>query len=145
MNKISKTLERKIDVFLAVLAYHYQTRNTGDMLLDHQNILSTLETKGEIEVYISKSHFDTEIRFMSLSDSPEDARKKAREQKWGDYIILMKIEDGKFKVGYEIGRDDAGAFPAGQIDMVDEIMWYDYIDDQGNRKTSQSMNKQNMK
>lgn len=145
MNKISRTLERKIDFFLATLAYHYQTRNSGDMLIDHQNILFALETRGEIEVYISKNHFDTENRFMELDDSPEVARKKAREQKWGDYIILMKIEDGKFKVGYEIGRDDAGAFPAGQIDMVDEIMWYDYIDDQGNRKTSQSMNKQNMK
>ena len=100
---------KKVDFFLAQLANYMRTQS-GDILIDHHTIMSRLETRGEIELYLAKMHFDTEKRFEDIvNGTTEEGRQEARRQKWGEWNILLKV-DGKtqnLEIVVEKMRDDA--------------------------------------
>jgi len=137
MATIDETMEVKLDQLLAVFAYNYMKQHQGDIIIDHRNIFKTLEKNGEIEVYLSKFHFDTENRFRFGDDEMpvEQARENARKQKWGEYIIKIKIDNHRLLLEIEMGRDDADTFPLDRMWMVDEITSYHCLSNFGKEIT----------
>lgn len=103
---------KKVDFFLAQLANYMRTQS-GDILIDHHTIMSRLETRGEIELYLAKMHFDTEKRFEDIvNGTTEEGRQEARRQKWGEWNILLKV-DGKtqnLEIVVEKMRDNASDY-----------------------------------
>jgi hypothetical protein len=100
---------QKVDFFLAQLA-NYMKMHSGDILIDHRTIMSRLETRGEIELYLAKMHFDTEKRFEDIvNGTTEEGRQEARRQKWGEWNILLKVDDKTQNLEIEVEkmRDDA--------------------------------------
>lgn len=100
---------KKVDFFLAQLANYMRTQS-GDILIDHHTIMSRLETRGEIELYLAKMHFDTEKRFEDIvNGTTEEGRQEARRQKWGEWNILLKVDDKtqNLEIVVEKMRDDA--------------------------------------
>ena len=100
---------KKVDFFLAQLANYMETQS-GDILIDHHTIMSRLETRGEIELYLAKMHFDTEKRFEDIVEgTTEQGRQEARRQKWGEWNILLKVNDRtqNLEIVVEKMRDDA--------------------------------------
>ena len=100
---------KKVDFFLAQLANYMRTQS-GDILIDHHTIISRLETRGEIELYLAKMHFDTEKRFEDIVEgTTEQGRQEARRQKWGEWNILLKVNDRtqNLEIVVEKMRDDA--------------------------------------
>lgn len=100
---------KKVDFFLAQLANYMRTQS-GDILIDHHTIMSRLETRGEIELYLAKMHFDTEKRFEDIVEgTTEQGRQEARRQKWGEWNILLKVNDRtqNLEIVVEKMRDDA--------------------------------------
>jgi hypothetical protein len=100
---------QKVDFFLAQLA-NYMKMHSGDILIDHHTIMSRLETRGEIELYLAKMHFDTEKRFEDIvGGTTEEGRQQARLQKWGEWNILLKVNDNtqNLEIVVEKMRDDA--------------------------------------
>ena len=103
---------KKVDFFLAQLA-SYMKMHSGDILIDHHTIMSRLETRGEIELYLAKMHFDTEKRFEDIVDgTTEEGRQEARRQKWGEWNILLKVDDKtqNLEIVVEKMRDDAADY-----------------------------------
>jgi len=93
---------RKVNRILATIATHYMNSYQGDILLDHFNIIKRLEERGEIELYVAQSHFDTEIRFEYGGRTTEEARDDARNHShWGDYVITLTNKNGKIGFGIE--------------------------------------------
>ena len=100
---------KKVDFFLAQLANYMRTQS-GDILIDHHTIMQRLETRGEIELYLAKMHFDTEKRFEDIVDgTTAEGRQEARRQKWGEWNILLKVDDRtqNIEIVVEKMRDDA--------------------------------------
>ena len=100
---------KKVDFFLAQLANYMRTQS-GDILIDHHTIMSRLETRGEIELYLAKMHFDTEKRFEDIVEgTTEQGRQEARRQKWGEWNILLRVNDKtqNLEIVVEKMRDDA--------------------------------------
>lgn len=100
---------QKVNLFLSQLA-NYMRMHAGDILIDHNVIMNRLETRGEIELYLAKMHFDTEKRFEDIVDgTTEEGRQEARRQKWGEWNILLKVDDRthKLEIVVEKMRDDA--------------------------------------
>lgn len=100
---------KKVDFFLAQLANYMRTQS-GDILIDHHTIMSRLETRGEIELCLAKMHFDTEKRFEDIVDgTTEQGRQETRRQKWGEWNILLKVNDRtqNLEIVVEKMRDDA--------------------------------------
>lgn len=103
---------KKVDFFLAQLA-NYMRTHSGDILIDHHIIMSRLETRGEIELYLAKIHFDTEKRFEDIVDgTTEEGRQEARRQKWGEWNILLKVDDRtqNLEIVVEKMREDASDY-----------------------------------
>ena len=103
---------KKVDFFLAQLA-NYMRTHSGDILIDHHIIMSRLETRGEIELYLAKMHFDTEKRFEDIVDgTTEEGRQEARRQKWGEWNILLKVDDRtqNLEIVVEKMREDASDY-----------------------------------
>lgn len=121
---------KKVDFFLAQLA-NYMKMHSGDILIDHHTIMSRLETRGEIELYLAKMHFDTEKRFEDIVEgTTEQGRQEARRQKWGEWNILLKV-NGKpqnIEIVVEKCREDAGTFDwdSTNLYMVDKITIKNY-------------------
>ena len=100
---------KKVDFFLAQLANYMRTQS-GDILIDHHTIMSRLETRGEIELYLAKMHFDTEKRFEDIVEgTTEQGWQEARRQKWGEWNILLRVNDKtqNLEIVVEKMRDDA--------------------------------------
>jgi hypothetical protein len=128
---LKKSTIQKVNFFLATLASRYMKQHQGDILIDQQGIIETLEQNGEIELYVAKNHFDTERRFQyEPYNTVEQARQNAREKHWGEYNILIKVNDGKLIVSVEQGTNPKN-FPMEQMYMVDEWENYDLINDYG--------------
>jgi transcription initiation factor IIF auxiliary subunit len=128
---LEKNTIQKVNFFLATLASRYMKQHQGDILIDQQGIIETLEQNGEIELYVAKNHFDTERRFQyEPYNTVEQARQNAREKHWGEYNILIKVNDGKLIVSVEQGTNPKN-FPMEQMYMVDEWENYDLINDYG--------------
>lgn len=103
---------KKVDFFLAQLA-NYMKLHSGDILIDHYTIMNRLETRGEIELYLAKMHFDTEKRFEDIvGGTTEEGRQEARRQKWGEWNILLKVDDqtSQLEIVVEKMRDDASDY-----------------------------------
>lgn len=103
---------KKVDFFLAQLANYMRTQS-GDILIDHHTIMSRLETRGEIELYLAKMHFDTEKRFEDIVDgTTEEGRQEARRQKWGEWNILLKVDGqtSQVEIVVEKMRDNASDY-----------------------------------
>lgn len=103
---------KKVDFFLAQLANYMRTQS-GDILIDHHTIMSRLETRGEIELYLAKMHFDTEKRFEDIVDgTTEEGRQEARRQKWGEWNILLKVNNKaqNLEIVVEKMREDASDY-----------------------------------
>lgn len=116
---------KKVDFFLAQLA-NYMKSQSGDILIDHHTIMSRLETRGEIELYLAKMHFDTEKRFEDIVDgTTEQGRQEARRQKWGEWNILLKVNDitQNLEIVVEKMRDDAPDYEwtTTNLYMVDKV------------------------
>lgn len=132
---MDKNIQRKIDTFLACIASRYMEHHQGDILIDHDTIIDTLDERGEIELYVAKMHFDTEERFRwdkpnGEKMSVEEGRQNARKQKWGEIIVTLKVEGGRLKVGVEVAREDAKTFPSECFNFIDDTLW--------NKKTYES-------
>jgi transcription initiation factor IIF auxiliary subunit len=128
---LEKNTIQKVNFFLATLASRYMKQHQGDILIDQQGIIETLEQNGEIELYVAENHFDTERRFQyEPYNTVEQARQNAREKHWGEYNILIKVNDGKLIVSVEQGTNPKN-FPMEQMYMVDEWENYDLINDYG--------------
>jgi hypothetical protein len=128
---LKKSTIQKVNFFLATLASRYMKQHQGDILIDQQGIIETLEQNGEIELYVAKNHFDTERRFQyEPYNTVEQARQNAREKHWGEYNVLIKVNDGKLIVSVEQGTNPKN-FPMEQMYMVDEWENYDLINDYG--------------
>jgi len=128
---LEKNTIQKVNFFLATLASRYMKQHQGDILIDQQGIIETLEQNGEIELYVAENHFDTERRFQyEPYNTVEQARQNAREKHWGEYNVLIKIKDDKLIVSVEQGNNPKN-FPMEQMYMVDEWESYDLINDYG--------------
>lgn len=128
---LGKGTIQKVNFFLADIASRYMKHHQGDILIDQQGIIETLEENGEIELYVAESHFDTERRFQYEPYlTVEQARQNARDHHWGEYNILIKIKDDKLIVSVEQGNNPKN-FPMEQMYMVDEWESYDLINDYG--------------
>ena len=126
---MDRSIREKIDRFLACIASRYMEHHQGDILIDHDTIIDTLDERGEIELYVAKCHFDTEERFRwdkpnGEKMSVEEGRQNARKQKWGEIIVTLKVEDGKLKVGVEVAREDFKPFPSECFNFIDDTLWY---------------------
>lgn len=116
---------QKVNFFLAQLA-NYMRMHAGDILIDHNTIMDRLETRGEIELYLAKMHFDTEKRFEDIVDgTTEQGRQEARRQKWGEWNILLKVDDqaSKVTIVVEKMRDDAPDYDwtTTNLYMIDKV------------------------
>jgi hypothetical protein len=116
---------KKIDFFLAQLA-NYMKMHAGDILIDHPTIMERLEARGEIELYLAKMHFDTEKRFEDIvNGTTEQGRQEARRQKWGEWNILLKVDDQASKVSIVVEkmRDDAPNYEWSTLNlyMLDKV------------------------
>ena len=116
---------KKVDFFLAQLA-NYMKMHSGDILIDHHTIMNRLETKGEIELYLAKMHFDTEKRFEDIvNGTTEEGRQEARHQKWGEWNILLKVDGttNELEIVVEKMRDDASDYDwnTTNLYMIDKI------------------------
>jgi hypothetical protein len=116
---------KKVDFFLAQLANYMRTQS-GDILIDHHTIMQRLETRGEIELYLAKMHFDTEKRFEDIVEgTTEQGRQEARRQKWGEWNILLKVNDEtqNIEIVVEKMRDDASDYEwtTTNLYMVDKV------------------------
>lgn len=128
---LGKNTIQKVNFFLATLASRYMKQHQGDILIDQQGIIETLEQNGEIELYVAENHFDTERRFQyEPNNTVEQARQDARNHHWGEYNVLIKIKDNKLIVSVEQGTNPKN-FPMEQMYMVDEWENYDLINDYG--------------
>ena len=128
---LEKNTIQKVNFFLATLASRYMKQHQGDILIDQQGIIETLEQNGEIELYVAENHFDTERRFQyEPYNTVEQARQNAREKHWGEYNVLIKVNDGKLIVSVEQGTNPKN-FPMEQMYIVDEWENYDLINDYG--------------
>lgn len=128
---LGKGTIQKVNFFLGVLASRYMKHHQGDILVDQQGIIETLEQNGEIELYVAENHFDTERRFQyDPYNTVEQARQNARDHHWGEYNILIKIKNDKLIVSVEQGTNPKN-FPMEQMYMVDEWESYDLINDYG--------------
>lgn len=128
---LEKGTIQKVNFFLATLASRYMKQHQGDILIDQQGIIETLEQNGEIELYVAENHFDTERRFQyEPYITVEQARQNARNQRWGEYNVLIKIKGNKLVVSVEQGTNPKN-FPMEQMYMVDEWENYDLINDYG--------------
>lgn len=120
---------KKVNFFLAQLA-NYMKMHSGDILIDHYTIMNRLETRGEIELYLAKMHFDTEQRFEDIvGGTTEEGRQEARRQKWGEWNILLKV-DGKtqnLEIVVEKMRDDAADYDwnTTNLYMLDKVTFKD--------------------
>jgi hypothetical protein len=99
---------------------------SGDILIDHHTIMQRLETRGEIELYLAKMHFDTEKRFEDIVEgTTEQGRQEARRQKWGEWNILLKVNDEtqNIEIVVEKMRDDASNYEwtTTNLYMVDKV------------------------
>ena len=128
---LGKGTIQKVNFFLATLASRYMKHHQGDILIDQQGIIETLEENGEIELYVAEYHFDTERRFQyEPYNTVEQARQNARNHHWGEYNVLIKVKDGKLIVSVEQGTNPKN-FPMEQMYIVDEWEKYDLINDYG--------------
>lgn len=128
---LEKGTIQKVNFFLADIASRYMKHHQGDILIDQQGIIETLEQNGEIELYVAENHFDTERRFQyEPYNTVEQARQNARNHHWGEYNVLIKIKDNKLIVSVEQGTNPKN-FPMEQMYMVDEWENYDLINDYG--------------
>ena len=134
---LGKGTIQKVNFFLAVLANRYMKHHQGDILIDQQGIIETLEENGEIELYVAENHFDTERRFQyEPHNTVAEARQNARNQHWGEYNILLKINwDGRLIVSVEQGNNPKN-FPMDDMYMVDEWESYDIINQYGKHQFS---------
>lgn len=95
---------RKVSTILATIANRYMKSFQGDIIHDFMGIIERLGQTGEVECYVSTGHFDTEKRFeFGGTNTIEKAREKAREDHWGEYIILIKVDGDKVSLGVESG------------------------------------------
>lgn len=93
---------RKISTILATIANRYMKSFQGDIIHDYMGIIERLRQVGEVECYVSTGHFDTEKRFeFGGTNTIDKAREKAREDHWGEYIILIKVDGDKVSLGVE--------------------------------------------
>lgn len=113
---MNTNLTRQLNHFLHVLASFYMDSFQGDILLDHQTIVECLDTNGEVECYVHKEHFDTEKRFEFNNKTRDEARQYAREHKWGQYNIMLRVEDDKLVVSIQKTADNVPNFPISRLE-----------------------------
>lgn len=114
--------------------------NQGDILIDHYDMLKRIEENDEIEIYVDRLHFDSEIRFQYAGYTVDDARNEARKHRWGAYNILLKFDSLKDKiyVWIEPRENTDVKFPITEIlngTTTFDLVEYDVIDEYGERKT----------
>lgn len=130
-------LNRKFNFFLAVIANRMMERHQGDILIDHEAMMERIAETGEIELYVDRQHFDTEIRFQyDDTMSIADGRKEAREKHWGAYNILLKFDTIANKIyAYVDKREGTDVrFPIEDMENYVEFVNYDIIDQYGKEK-----------
>ena len=111
---------KKINFFLSVLA-NYMERHAGDVLIDHAIIMDRLESRGEIEMYLAKQHFDTEERF---EHGIQSARATVDN-------ILLKVKDDRLIANVTKRDENVPCFPIEHCYMVNEWESYDIINQYG--------------
>ncbi len=127
---------KKINFFLSALS-NYMKQHSGDILIDYATIMERLESRGEIEMYLAKQHFDTEERFERVAEtSTLEAREYARKQGWGEYNILLKVKDDRLIVSVMKRDENVPYFPIEHCYTVDEWENYDIINQYGKRQFS---------
>ena len=105
---------KQVNFLLAAIASHYMECNQGDILYDQTTIINRLEELGEVELYVSRYHFDTEERFQEYPEvtNVEQARAEARQRHWGEWTILLKVvSPDEIRAIIEKTREDAKDFP----------------------------------
>lgn len=114
--------KRQLNHFLHVLASFYMDKYQGDILLSHQDIVDDLTAYKEVECYVHKDHFDTENRFEWTDGSGrvktrEEAREYAHKEKWGQYNIMLRVENrNDLVVSIQKTADDAPNFPISRLE-----------------------------
>lgn len=110
---MKNSMIKQVNFMLAAVASNYMESFQGDILYDQVSIISTLDRRGEIELYVGKSHFDTENRFVNAyKASIDEARKQARKDGWADWVILLrKVGEYSLTATFTKERDDAKEFP----------------------------------
>ena len=83
---MTRDQKRNVNIMLHNLASHYMSRFSGDIILSIVEIQEGLECKGDYEVYVSPTHFNTEDSWGCCGN-----REKAREMRLGDWAILIKL------------------------------------------------------
>lgn len=129
-------LKRKLNFILSVIANKMMKEFQGDILIDHQTIIERLEEKGEIELYISPQHFDTEVRFQypksdGTERTVEEARQNEREHQWGDYRLLIKIDGDSLRCWVEKKPNTELRFPIEDMEIYANFVKYDIINQYG--------------
>lgn len=128
-------LNRKFNFFLAVIANRMMEHHQGDILIDHEAMMERIAETGEIEFYVDRQHFDTEIRFQyDDTMSIADGRKKAREKHWGAYNILLKFKNNTIQAWVEKREGTDLRFPIEDMENYVEFVKYDIIDQYGKEK-----------
>lgn len=127
----SHTAIRKISAILAIIANKYMKTFQGDIIYDYMGIIERVQFRGEVECYISTGHFDTEKRFELMCEgNTTAARQKARQDHWGEYIMLIKVNEDKVSLGVESGIETRilPSFPLDEmlnktLPCVDELLY----------------------
>jgi len=122
---------RKVSTILATIANHYMKSFQGDIIHDFMGIIERLGQIGEVKCYVSTGHFDTEKKFeFGGTNTIDKAREKAREDHWGEYIILIKVDGDKVSLGVESGVETRvlPSFPLDEmlnktLPCVDELLY----------------------
>lgn len=128
-------LNRKFNFFLAVIANRMMEHHQGDILIDHEAMMERIAETGEIELYVDRQHFDTEIRFQyDDTMSIADGRKEAREKHWGAYNILLKFKNNTIQAWVEKREGTDLRFPIEDMENYVEFVKYDIIDQYGKEK-----------
>lgn len=84
---MTRDQKRNVNIMLHNLASHYMRRFSGDIILSIVEIQEGLEYKGNYEVYVSPTHFNTEDSWGCCGN-----REKSREMRLGDWAILIELD-----------------------------------------------------
>jgi hypothetical protein len=105
---------KQVNFLLAAIASNYMECNQGDILYDQTTIINRLEELGEVELYVSRYHFDTEERFQEYPEvtNVEQARAEARQQHWGEWTILLEaLSPDEIRATFTKSIETAKEFP----------------------------------
>ena len=115
---MKKSQIMQVNFLLAAIASQYMERNQGDILYEQAEIINRLEEIGEVEIYVTRTRFDSEEWFQIIDEemSVEQARAEARMRHLGEWTILLEaLSPDEIRATFTKTIETAKEFPFGRM------------------------------